>query len=414
MARYIYLLPILFCLACGGGSDDIGGTGDGTDGSDDTSGTGDGTDGSDDTSGTGDGTDGSEKDTTTIRVVSWNVGLAHGYVPLGAARQPHVIAALDTIDADVICLQELWTEEDREAARSALESRGYNTHIHVPDIEAEYKTPCDDALLLALKECLEEKCPETIGTDGMTNCAVDECPLRVAPLGPDCIGCLTKDLTEPLDDIIARCTTETEVVPYAYDGHNGLLLATKAVMSAVSGVDLKASLTFRSYIQATINAGALGDVTLACTHLSADLSVPYMGEFSGFPEEQAYQIDTITQALPADSPVILMGDMNTGPSLSEAITAELSENFQKFVDAGWTSHMVDSCTWCPELNSLITPGGSDHVIDHVLTNGAGQPTGESTRILDQLVTIQDDKGNDLESSLSDHFGVQTLLTFTVE
>ncbi|HIA02669.1 MAG TPA: hypothetical protein EYN66_12295 [Myxococcales bacterium] len=391
MTRHLSLFLLLFCLACGGNSDDSA-TDNGT--------TDDGT------------TDGTVVE-TELTVVSWNVGLAHGYVPLGAARQPHVIAALDTIDADVICLQELWTEDDREAARAALEARGYNTHIHVPEIESEFKSACQEDLLLALKACLLEQCPETIGTDGMTTCAVDKCPTRVAPLGSDCIGCLTKDLTEHLDDIITRCIAETEVVPYSYSGHNGLLLATKTEMTAIAGVDLTASLTFRSYIQATINTSGLGDITLACTHLSADLSVPYMGEFSGFPEEQSYQITDMLGALPADTPVILMGDMNTGPDIEDIqIAAELADNYQQFVDALWNSHLLSQCTWCPEENTLIGPGGNDHIIDHVMTHGVDSSKVVSTRILAQKVTITNADNEEEESNLSDHFGVQVKMTLT--
>ena len=58
--------------------------------------------GGDDTSGGG----------NAMSVLTWNVGLAYGFVPYSPERQPAVVDAVAALDADVVCLNEVWTEAD--------------------------------------------------------------------------------------------------------------------------------------------------------------------------------------------------------------------------------------------------------------------------------------------------------------
>ena len=57
-----------------------------------------------------------------LRVETWNVGLAHGFVDNAAERLPQIVEALQESDADVICLQEAWAPEDRRVLRASVVS----------------------------------------------------------------------------------------------------------------------------------------------------------------------------------------------------------------------------------------------------------------------------------------------------
>jgi endonuclease/exonuclease/phosphatase family metal-dependent hydrolase len=50
----------------------------------------------------------------SFSVASFNVGLAFGYVPEASARVVPITEAIAELDADVVCLQELWLEQDAE------------------------------------------------------------------------------------------------------------------------------------------------------------------------------------------------------------------------------------------------------------------------------------------------------------
>jgi len=345
-------------------------------------------------------------------VVTWNVGLAYGYVPYAEERRAAVLEALGELDDHVVCLQEVWTVEDREAVRSVLESSGYTVEI--------YETTgtgggCSEEEVQPLLACIEEFGCET-HPDGLVGCVTGSCPTQLAELSSGCLGCLTVDLTRALPDMMTNCLENEEADGFAFSGHNGLVLATKDPETVFGHGDFEASLTWRSYITATIPKLADCDPALdlvVCTHLTADLSnVPYTGSFGSYEAENAQQVDQLLAQVNPDQNVILLGDFNTGPELPEnGLTAELPDNFTKFTDAGWITIFTEECTWCPDGNALLTDGAPDRVIDHILLSPslAASSAQTSVRVMDQGISIEDQSGEEMSAHLSDHFGVRGIL-----
>ena len=53
-------------------------------------------------------------------VQSFNVGLAHGFVAHAEERTAPIIDVVVTSEADVMCLQEVWRQEDRDRVQEAV------------------------------------------------------------------------------------------------------------------------------------------------------------------------------------------------------------------------------------------------------------------------------------------------------
>ena len=76
---------------------------------------------------------------TELNLLSYNLGLAHGYVPYAAARLPKLVTELKKSDADVLCLQEVWKKEDMTTITNALKSK-YPYSVSAPIKQAYRKT----------------------------------------------------------------------------------------------------------------------------------------------------------------------------------------------------------------------------------------------------------------------------------
>jgi endonuclease/exonuclease/phosphatase family metal-dependent hydrolase len=68
---------------------------------------------------------------TRLRVATWNVwGRYHAW----EARQPVILETLLTIDADVICLQEAWSDDERSQPAELADAMGFQ-HVYDPGFE---------------------------------------------------------------------------------------------------------------------------------------------------------------------------------------------------------------------------------------------------------------------------------------
>jgi endonuclease/exonuclease/phosphatase family metal-dependent hydrolase len=350
-------------------------------------------------------------------VVTWNVGLAYGYVPLADERREHILDALKDLDDHVICLQEVWRVEDQEAVRAVLEESGYTVHIYQT---VGGQGGCTDEEVAPMLACVEENNCED-DPDDLVTCVTTHCAEELAGLSSGCLGCLTVDLTRTIGQMMTNCIENDDANAFAFGGHNGLVLASKDPGTQFTQGDFEASLTWRSYISAQIPKLEGCDPPLdivVCTHLTSDLSnVPYTGTFGSYAAENAQQIDQMLAEIPQDEHVIIMGDFNTGPDSTLGNTsAELSENFAKLTDAGWISAFLGDCTWCPDENDLLNDGAPDHVIDHVMLNTPvqGKASWIGTRIMDDGLGVPGPDNSVLDAHLSDHFGVRVTFDKAVE
>lgn len=368
--------------------------------------------GSDDTTDTADAT------TTTaapssLELVTFNAGLARGFVDLAEQRVDTVAEAIGELEADLVALQEVWEPGDVDQVRAAASSAGYDTVTFLdpaPDTSAEPACPAGE--LDALEPCVRTSCAD-VPDDQLADCVLSSCGAEFGEVCESCQTCLGANVGQSLDSVLSTCSAGA--ASYAYGGAFGIGLLSRLPVLESDHVVLDSSLNRRAILHAVVDAGELGEVHVYATHLSPIFSdIPYPGEGS-WAEEQADQIrrllELVDEQVPDGAPVVILGDLNTGPAAG-SLAAESPENYQLLADAGFTNPYVDDapvCTFCAD-NPLV--GGADDdasvVIDHVLVRDLPGTT-DAERVLDEEITVEGADGP-VASRISDHYGVLVTVT----
>lgn len=340
-------------------------------------------------------------------VVTFNTGLATGYVDWAPQRLPLIGEAIRSLEADVVCLQEVWADDDGQAIIDA--TRAVFPHFYrvlTADETGGGEAACLPEELDPLAACTRAHCGE-VPPENLANCVLGNCGDEFGAISSTCQTCLVSQLGNTVDDMVAACSGGSGGT-YAYDGRNGLLLLSRYPLTNQETLVFESYLNRRVALHVVVQGPNLGAVDVYCTHLTADLSdVPYGGTKGSWGAEQGLQVDALTQWVEQTRSavvVVVAGDMNCGPEGTNGVTAQHGENYQKFLAAGFSDPYVDqhgdTCSWCAD-NPLVG-GGSSSIIDHVFVRGSW-PFATSSRVLDQPVTLPGPP--EVETRLSDHYGV---------
>jgi endonuclease/exonuclease/phosphatase family metal-dependent hydrolase len=343
-------------------------------------------------------------------VVTYNLGLARNFVPFAEERLADVIAAVAALDADVVCLQEVWEDADRDALLAATADAFPNAQIFETTEDEGAGAACTAEETDPLLACVQEFCAET---DDLTGCVLGNCGTQFGAVSQPCATCLAAHISEPIDDIIAACLTGGSQL--LFGGRNGLVLLSRLPLGDGGHMALDSFFTQRAVLWQEVITDA-GPVHVFCTHLNAALDeVEYGGAFESWEAEQAHQADQLLAWMEDRTggvqDRILLGDMNSGPAVPPELTGEVEEVFAKFTDAGLTNPYLaldtPPCTWCAD--NPLTGSEDSSVIDHVLLGGApAQGTATPVRILTETITVEGVDGAE-EIPLSDHYGVAMTL-----
>lgn len=334
--------------------------------------------------------------TGTFSVATFNTGLAHGAIPFADERRVLIIDALNAMTTDVLCLQEVWTDEDADDIVSALSAvYPYSFRIKTR-ADSPRSAKCGLFKALKLDGCVNSKC--TRKGISVIECVSEACKEPYEALGEECQRCLAANSDEGW-----RCTSEMfRENEYVYGGRNGLLLLSRHRIERPKYTSFDTRLVKRGVISATI-----ADRSVFCTHLTADLaSVPYPGgrSYASFKEEQADQLDWIASVAPADGCTVILGDFNTGPS-SETLSGVLPEHFasilaEDFVEP-WSTRR---CTFCKD--NPLAGVQDDLQLDHIIFRHCpGEMNSGYSRVLDGAYELKVmGKAHDIR--LSDHYGLR--------
>ena len=347
-------------------------------------------------------------------LVTYNVGLARGFVDHADARAMPAAAAIAALDADVVCLQEVWLREDPEMGyqpsyeRTILDATSARFPHHFSEITTPPEgtdTGCNAAEAEPLQTCVEAACAG-VDPGELSTCALENCNPEYFATSASCQACIAANLGNPVDVIIDRCLGEGGGA--FSNGHNGLLLLSRHPLETPSLRRFESTITVRAALHARVTLPGLGATDVYCTHLAADLSAILTypgGTYTSFAEEQAAQVEALlafVEETRGAAPVVIMGDLNHGPDV-------LPENYALW-GAAYSSPWADApdsrCTYCPDntLNTEDTVTGE--TIDHVLVSGARALS--ASRVLDVPETIAGGDG-ELTTHLSDHYGVRVVL-----
>jgi endonuclease/exonuclease/phosphatase family metal-dependent hydrolase len=351
----------------------------------------------------------------TFRVASFNAGLATGFVPGTDSRLPQIADALAGLEADIVCLQEVWTPAQVAAIDAAVAASYPDRHFPAPQQSSD--ATCAPEELDALLGCITESCAATC-VDDVPTCTFAECALPFVSLSRDCMRCAMANVGNDPDEVASTC--ETAPVEFAYGGSFGTGLLSKHPLSNVEEHVFESTSNRRSVIRATADVDGV-PVDIYCTHLTAVFdTIPYPRDTGDWATEQLAQVDALVAFVDATAGEhqVVVGDLNTGPDVaSEGIVPEAYPAFAKLVEADFDVPYLDldgRCTFCGKSNPILVaqaqPGdvADDELIDHVLTRGVEATA--ATRILDGEISADSCSVDLSTSALSDHYGIEVTLT----
>lgn len=348
-----------------------------------------------------------------IEVLTYNVGLAAGNVDYLLERAPVVADALIADSADVLCVQEVWDDADY----GYLAGSGAFVHTQRLPKNEELGVACAPGELEPLATCISAMCPEATGL-GLADCATEAmlCKTPFDGLTSSCKVCTTgvvsgAPMSATPDDARASCEG-VEGSRYIYGGTYDVAIFSRLPVTAHESLLLDSSVVTASVEYAQVETPNGGGVHVFCTHLASPFrDIPYEGEFGSWEGEQQHQADQlvgfIEERVASGDHVIVAGDLNTGPmgtgyeAIRESIYRSIVDRAE--LDEGFATSAAADCTSCLD-NTFRLEASRATLVDHVLLGG-GLELVSAERTYTETVTLLDD----IESHLSDHYGVRVVV-----
>lgn len=357
----------------------------------------------------------------TLKLLSYNTGLAHTFVPLAKARLPEIINALKSVDSELICMQEVWKSRDRKKIIKGLrEEFPHFYYTPIKQTRSHRRPTCKIGEIFGegkFISCMRNKCGGLSG-DEFTACIINICGGALNELkdkNPQCAQSIMAQVgRNPVLGILTVINPVKRAGLFTYKGGNGLLILSKSELTKARTMDMSdiSTLVRRQVLFGEIEkAGTKHSVF--CTHLTANLSsIPYTGFFSNWEKENKAQIDRLlADASRYDNPTYLMGDFNCAlKDKSNDLGGTFTKSCQAVIDSGyWSPLLSDSpkCSYCTD-NLLVKDGNDskereDILIDHIFVKNI-RPL-SSKVILKQHVTVKKSRKETVETNLSDHYGI---------
>lgn len=352
----------------------------------------------------------------------YNVGLATGYVDYAEERLPQLGALLSALDVDVLCLNEVWTQEqiDKIIADTAV---AYPYNYYELQFDDTVGPPaCGIEETDVLLACVEEQCPG-IPASEIAGCVLTKCRTEFESVQPSCSSCLAANIGKEIPVIVDLCRNGGPV--WNYDGSDGLMVLSRAPLSNGAHMKIDSSLTQRGIVGVTVELPELGTVAFGCTHIAADLAkdgVQYVGEHGSFIEHNKFQAGQVVEFMAsygagADM-VVLAGDMNSGPGSPPELEEEIPDaGFKVLTDAGyvpypWSASANNTvCTLCDDNTHRLH--ASNIQIDHVFFGAALSGwDGVVSQIGTERLEVVLEDGSSVETNPSDHYGIRVQLDKT--
>lgn len=354
------------------------------------------------------------KNQSLLKMLTYNVALAHGYIAYSEARRAPLIQAIKDLNADLICLQEVWSEEDQKvfidklnyphvASAFLSQKQAKNTPVcRLGDLFGENK----------LLSCYRKKCGE--GTeDKLSSCMMEQCFAEwnfLASNQKECAQAFSAQAGHsPIIAFFNLFNPFWKTGLFIYEGSPGILLFSKIPFKQKSELDMKndSTTTHRSAIITKIDWNTK-EVVVGCTHLSAYLrNLPYSGHLISWANENKTQSSKLIQAaskMAGESSQFLMGDFNCGFSVQN-LDSDLEESCRHILQSGYQDLISEEptrCTYCSTNNLSKDKGNS--LIDHIFTKHVSMKSIKKNIVLDQKVEIIV-KDKKILTYLSDHYGV---------
>ena len=308
--------------------------------------------------------------TSTFKALSYNLALTD-ILPVGskAERLPLILDFLKKQETDLICLQEVWSPEDRKKILQALEGTFPHAFYSLPKPAYIDKAPAcglgdlfgkHKPLSCTLNQCLFNKKKDE--EESLGQCVSKHCYPTLENLITEnkaCALALQAQANRPISSILFKLLwpfkTKQRASILLYGGENGLLLLSKEPFIQKEERNFPSSLIRRSGLQVEIQRGK-NKMGFWCTHLAADITdvAPYASmKFPSPKREHDTQVSELLKWVKEKPhlPTLLMGDFNCslenpemGISDSFASACKRFTMEQNLMDVG--VHFSLPCTFC--------------------------------------------------------------------
>ncbi len=396
---------------------------------------------------------GPEESSVEVVVDTFNVGLAGAFVPNEAARRAPVVEAVAALDSDVVCLQEVWLQSDKDRIAEAAAARFPYSLSFVDDLDTELTDgrdqsgetptaptapPCAAASLSTSLEaalaCLRDNCSTEPGSETgrttSTDCAQDSCIGQVSSLllgdaaALRCYGCLTTSLpTETFADIRQLCTEEVNA-GLAFRGQSGVVILSRHPLADGRETVVPGTWNRRIVASARVELPNDASVEVHCTHLTPifdSIAFPYTGEYGegqvtreGWAAEQRLQARRLVELVEAGrgGPTLVLGDLNAGRA-GPGLVAEGPETLdvlEELLVPAVVEGYEPLCTFCPD-NPNNGPETDPVWIDHIYMAGlpGGAVSATERTFTEPSVPVDGDPDR---VPLSDHYGLRSTLSIS--
>lgn len=362
-----------------------------------------------------------------LQIDTYNLALAGIGVDNEAARRPRQLVELGKLKGDIACLQEVWREADKVAARDAMKANYPSSAWPKTDrsskVEGEAAVtavPCAglEADLDAGVACLKEKCSTPDGKVTSTACAKEQCLASAATIfaadNKSCYACFASNLvSEKISDIAAVC--KAPGLGLGFGGESSPMLLSKHPLKEIETRVLPGCWQQRSVVRATATLSNGADIDIYCNHLSPvndDPFLPYTCPWGGaattdkakWEAEQLLQTQKILAwAATRKNRAIFLGDFNASPVTSDPAIqsyglATLEAVNKVYVEA-LANGFTPQCTFCRK-NPLVNDVENTW-IDHIFIGGIDKSNVKSTTLTFTM-----------DPPMSDHYGVRAVVTVT--
>lgn len=355
---------------------------------------------------------------STLKVTTYNLGLAHTFIPHAEERLKAQEQVLPTYDTDILCLQEVWKKSDQKDIEKALKGQfPYLFKTKIKNFREGPRPTCRKKEIFGegnFVSCMQNQCGGKEG-DEFTDCIIDKCGGALEKLKEENRTCAQALMAQvgknPILSIVRLLNPLWRTGLFAYKGSNGLMLFSKYPLEDQRYVDFKdiSTLNRRGALQAVANVNGK-KVQVMCTHITADLSatVPYTGNFADWEGENTEQLYRLLQTANHKLyPTVLMGDFNCGFDDPVAnIAAELPGSCQQAMDWNYSDPLSEStkeCTFCQD-NLLNSEEEKSVAIDHVFLRELEAVS--SKVVFKQKVKFKSKEQGWVTTQLSDHYGLE--------
>ena len=236
-------------------------------------------------------------------------------------RLKPTVEAITDINADVLCLQEIFYRDDIDYFTNALNNspKWAGSDVYVEFTQEEItEIPCgvqDNTPLFTIQMCVMTNCIP-IGEESLASCILANCAAEIDSPTPECTQCLAANIIlNDFAEITKTCTSEAQGT-LLFGGHNGLIMVSKQEIKNKDYIEIEDSVVE----QKGALYGEVDGIQIACGHIAAEAPIPYGGQHQSYQGQNAYELNTILFFLNKKengSPQVLIGDLNTGPAFPE-------------------------------------------------------------------------------------------------